>query len=166
VNQGRTFTALKYALGGFIFWAPTVLLHWLRGYRFSGFDVLSLTILLPTTTVLLFVLGRKVSGTIANRLSDVLFLLLGIWLLGPLMMSVGATFSGGGFSKPDSWQFVLIGTTLFPVFTFMMSAYDGTLGALLLTTAVLPFLPMLGSLFDRRRLRENAATTKSIPRAT
>ena len=38
---------------------------------------------------------------------------------------------------------VLLGTCLFPVFTFIMSTYDGTLAALLLTTVLLPFLSKL-----------------------
>ena len=144
MNQRRIFNALKYVLlGGFAFWAPGVLLHWLRGNRFSGSDVIALTILLPSTTVLFFIVDRKISDSIKYRVSAILFALLGIWLLGPLMMAVSATFSGGGFSKPDGWHFVLIGTGFFPVFTFMMSTYDGTLGALLLTTALLPFLAVL-----------------------
>jgi hypothetical protein len=144
VNQKRIFKALKcLLLGGFTFWVPSVLLHWLRGNRFSGSDAIGLTIVLPITTVLLFIVGRKISGRVKNRLSEGLFALLGIWLLGPLMMAVSATFSGGGFSKPDGWHFVLIGTGLFPVFTFMMSTYDGTLGAILLTTVLLPLLSVL-----------------------
>ena len=144
VNQKRILKVLKYVpLGGFVFWAPSVLLHWLRGYRFSGLDVLSLTILLPIITCLLLVMDRKGWQKTENRLPEALFALLGIWLFGPLMMSVTASFSGGGISQPDGWRFVLIGTCLFPVFTFMMSTYDGTLGALLLTTALLPFLPKL-----------------------
>ena len=69
--------------------------------------------------------------------------LLEIWLFGPMMMSVSARFSGGGITQPGGWHLVLMGTCLFPLFTFMMSAYDGTLLALFLTTALLPFLPKL-----------------------
>jgi hypothetical protein len=142
VNQKRI--AFKYVpLGGFIFWAPSVFLHWLRGYRFSRLDVLGLTVLLPITTGLVLVIDWKRWLKIENRLPAALFALLGIWLFGPLMMSVSGTFSGGGISQPDGWHFILIGTCLFPMFTFIMSTYDGTLGALLLTTALLPFLPKL-----------------------
>jgi len=155
--QKRIFEALKYvALGGFSFWAPDVLLHWLRGYQFSGLDVRILTVLLPITTALVVAIVWKRYPKKENRRLGALFALLGIWLFGPLMMSIGWTFSGGGFSKPD-WHFVLIGTSFFPAATFMASTYDGTLGALLLTTALLPFLSILCSLIDRRRLREGAA---------
>jgi hypothetical protein len=158
VTQKRIFEALKYVpLGGFSFWAPDVFLHWLRGYRFSGLDVLVLTVLLPITTALVVAIGWKRWLNTENRRLAALFALVGIWLFGPLMMSVGATFSGGGFSQPDGWHVVFMGTSLFPVFTFMMSTYDGTLGALLLITASLPFLSTFCSLIGRRRLKEGAA---------
>jgi hypothetical protein len=130
--------SMNIFIGGLIFWVPSVLVHWIRGTRFSGFDILGLSILLPTTTCLFFASHwwpwRKPGG----RLSQGLFALLGIWLLGPLMLLISATFSGGGFSKPDGWQTFLLMTRSFPAFTFMMSTYDGTLGALLLTTVLLP----------------------------
>ena len=161
MNQKRIFETLKYMpLAGLSFWAPDVLLHWLRGYWFSGLDAVLLAVLLPITTALVVAIVWKRSLNTENRLPSALSALLGIWLFGPLMMSVGATASGGGFSQPNGWQLVLMGTCLFPVFTFMMSTYDGTLGALLLTTALLPFLLKLCSLIDRR-FREAVAVPNS-----
>ena len=134
--------ARMYAsIGGFSFWAPSLLLHWLRGSRFLGSDALSLTVLLPITTAMVLATVWKRRLRTENRLPAALLALLGIWLFGPLMMSVGWTFGGGGMSV--GWRFVLLGTCLFPVFTFIMSTYDGTSGALLLATALLPFLPKL-----------------------
>jgi hypothetical protein len=120
-------------------------------------DILVLTVLLPITTALVVAIDWKLRLNTENRLPAALFVLLGIWLFGPLMMSVGWTFIGAGFSKPGGWHLVLMGTALFPLLTFMMSAYDGTLGALLLTTALIPLLPAIHSLIDRRRLRDGAA---------
>jgi hypothetical protein len=144
VSQKRIFGGLKYlTLGGFSFWAPSVFLHGLRGSGFSRWDVLALTVLLPVTTGLGLFLDWKRFRNTENRLSAALLALLGIWLFGPLMMSVGATFRGGGLSQPEGWDIVLLGTCLFPVFTLIMSTYDGTLAALLLTTLLLPLLPKL-----------------------
>ena len=56
------------------------------------------------------------------------------------MLTFSASFCGGGLSQPDAWRFFVFGTLLFPVFTFVMSAYDGTLFALLLATLLLPIL--------------------------
>ena len=158
MNQKRIFEALKYVpLGGFSFWAPDVVLHWLRGDRFSRLDVLVLSVLLPIITVLVVTIVWKRCLDAENHLLDALSALLGIWLLGPLMMLVGAGISGGGFSQPDGfWHAVLKGTRFFPASTYMMSAYDGTLGALLLATLLLPFLPALYSFIERRHLRDGA----------
>jgi len=143
VNQTPILGKLKYVLlGGFFFWAPSVLLHWFRGHKFSGLDVLAVTVLLPFTTVLLF--GAVPKTTVfevpENHKQAALSALLGIWLLGPLMMSLGWSSSGGGFSGSGGWLFVTLGTAAFPVFTFIMSTYDGTLAALSITTAALVFL--------------------------
>jgi hypothetical protein len=128
------------ALGGFVFWTPNIVVHWISGYRFSGFEVLGLTILLPATTYLFF---RTVSWPSLNqerRLSQAAFAVLGIWIFGPSMLTFSASFCGGGLTQPDAWRFFAFGTLLFPLFTFVMSAYDGTLFALLLTTVLLPVL--------------------------
>jgi len=61
-------------------------------------------------------------------------MLLGIWVLGPLMMTISASFSGGGFARPDPWGMIASAIPFFIHFTWMMSAYDGTLGALVIVT--------------------------------
>ena len=63
-------------------------------------------------------------------------MLAGIWLLGGLFMTMGASFSGGGLVGPDGARgvvFVLL-LSLFPGYTFIMATYDGSLLALLLVT--------------------------------
>jgi hypothetical protein len=138
---GRTTKALSHALlGGLVFWTPNVAVHWIIGYRFSGFVVIGLTVLLPATTILFFRTFLWPSLKQEGRLSQALFAVLGIWITGPSMLTFSSSFCGGGLSQPDAWRFFVFGTLLFPVFTFVMSAYDGTLFALLLTTLLLPIL--------------------------
>jgi hypothetical protein len=101
---------------------------------------MGLTVLLPVTTILLF---RALSWPPLNRrsrLSQALFAVLGIWIAGPSMLTFSSSFCGGGLTQPDAWRFFVFGTLLFPVFTLVMSAYDGTFFALLLTTVLLPVL--------------------------
>lgn len=142
VNSIRA--GFKYLIWGpLIFWCPSVFLHLVRGNRFSGVDVLALTILLPLITGLTLALRWKIQKMLRDRLTFALLAVLGIWLLGPAMMMVGASYSGGGFSRPDSIHTVLLATAMFPAFTFVMSTYDGTLGALLLTSALLPLVSAL-----------------------
>lgn len=138
---GRTANALTYALlGAFVFWTPNVLVHWLVAYRFSGYVVFGLTILLPVITVLFFRAFLWPSPRQERRLSQALFAVLGIWIAGPSMLTFSSSFCGGGLSQPDAWRFFVFGTLLFPAFTLAMSAFDGTFFALLLTTLLLPVL--------------------------
>jgi hypothetical protein len=138
---GRTAKALTYALlGGLVFWTPNVVVHWIIAYQFSGFVVIFLTVLLPATTILFFRIFLWPSLRQENRLSLALFAVLGIWITGPSMLTFSSSFCGGGLSQPDACRFFVFGTLLFPLFTLVMSAYDGTFFALLLTTLLLPIL--------------------------
>src|SRR5579864_9275584 len=127
-------------LGAIVFWTPNILVHWVVAYRFSGYVVMGLTVLLPVATILFF---RALSWPPLNRrsrLSQALFAVLGIWIAGPSMLTFSSSFCGGGLTQPDAWHFFVFGTLLFPLFTLVMSAFDGTFFALLLTTVLLPVL--------------------------
>jgi hypothetical protein len=137
----RTTKALTHALlGAFVFWTPNIVVHWIIAYRFSGFVVIGLTALLPAVTILFFRVFLWPSLKQESRLSPALFAVLGIWIAGPSMLTFSASFCGGGLTQPDAWRFFVFGTLLFPLFTFVMSAYDGTVFALFLTTLLLPIL--------------------------
>lgn len=133
--------ALIYALlGALVFWTPNVVVHWIIAYRFSGFVVIGLTVLLPAVTILFFRAFLWPRLKQESRLSPALFAVLGIWIAGPSMLTISASFCGGGLTQPDAWRFFVFGTILFPLFTIVMSAYDGTIFALFLTTLLLPIL--------------------------
>lgn len=137
----RAAKALAYALlGAFVFWTPNVVVHWIIGYHISGLVVIGLTVLLPATTILFFRTFLWPSLKHESRLSPALFAVLGIWISGPSMLTFSASFCGGGLTQPDAWRFFVFGTLLFPLFTFVMSAYDGTVFAVFLTTLLLPIL--------------------------
>ena len=137
----RATKALTHALlGAFVFWTPNIVVHWIIAYRFSGFVVIGLTVLLPAVTILFFRGFLWPSLKQESRLSPALFAVLGIWIAGPSMLTFSASFCGGGLTQPDAWRFFVFGTLLFPLFTFVMSAYDGTVFAVLLTTLLLPIL--------------------------
>lgn len=137
----RAIKALAYALlGGLVFWTPNVVVHWIIAYRFSGFVVIGLTVLLPVTTILFFRTFLWPSLLQESRISQAVFAVLGIWITGPSMLTFSSSFCGGGLTQPDAWRFFVFGTLLFPLFTLVMSAFDGTFFALLLTTVLLPIL--------------------------
>ena len=144
--------SLAYALlGGLVFWTPNIIVHWIIAYRFSGFVVIGLTVLLPVTTILFFRTFLRPSLLQESRLSQSVFAVLGIWITGPSMLTFSSSFCGGGLSQPDAWRFFVFGTLLFPLFTLVMSAFDGTFFALLLTTVLLPILAGSRSREDGRR---------------
>ena len=110
----RATKALAYALlGGLVFWAPNVLVHWIIAYRFSGFVVIGLTILLPVTTILFFRTFLWPSLLQESRISQAVIAVLGIWITGPSMLTFSSSFCGGGLTQPDAWRFFVFVTLLF-----------------------------------------------------
>jgi hypothetical protein len=67
---------------------------------------------------------------------------LGVWLLGPMFMFVGATGSGGGLaSVHELWVVPLFVVYSFtPSFAFIGATYDGSLAALMTASAVMLML--------------------------
>lgn len=141
VISKRMLEVRRYVLlGGLIFWVPDVLLHWLRGMLFSRWDVLPLTVLLPVIACTVLMLFWKRSQQRDDRSPEAFAAVAGIWILGPAMMSLGWISSSAHFA---GFRFVFVCTAVFPICTPMMSTYDGTLLALLITTALLPLLSLL-----------------------
>jgi hypothetical protein len=74
-------------------------------------------------------------------------MLVGVYVLGPLMMSIGWTYLGGsGLKVHDLGNLAL--ASLIPLITLYMAGPDGTLFAVLLATGAL-ILIHFG--FERRR---------------
>lgn len=137
----RSFNAIADALlAALVFWLPNVVVHWLRGYRFTQLDATLLTFLLPAETILFFRAIWWPFRKQDRRSSQALFAVFGIWIAGPAMLTLSASFSGAGLSQPGAWHFFVFGTLLFPLFSLILSTYDGTLLALLLASVLLPAL--------------------------
>jgi hypothetical protein len=135
----RTSNAILHMLlGGIVFWTPNVAVHWVRGYRFTVYEAMGLALVLPAVTFLFFRVFWSAVGKQDERLSSALFAVLGIWIAGPSMLTFSETFCGGGLSQPGAWHFFVFGTLLFPLFTLILSTYDGALFAVLLATVLLP----------------------------
>ncbi len=143
-------TPLAYlVIGGLAFWTPDVLTALIR--RAALVDVigaLAMTALLPAALVGSYFLVKRSATAVEPAPSIALFLATGVWLLGPLSMTLANTFLGAGFSTGNSvgnvgWVLLL---TVFPPGTFMMSTYDGSLGALILMSI---FMLTLHFLYER-----------------
>jgi hypothetical protein len=109
---------------------------WLVDVVLNAFHINSLLLftLVPTLGFLTFyVIARKI-GRKKQHPSIAVFGVLGVWLLGSTATMVGASFSGGGFKTGLLETFIVILLGLLPPYTMIMSAYDGSLLALLLIT--------------------------------
>ena len=129
--------ALTAPIGSVVFWLPSTILHVLRGSDFSFLHWKLLAcvqaVLTVTTVVAIWLSRREVAAL--RRIA--LWTLLGIWALGPLWLSVNATFTGGGFAKAGGWLGVIVALVFFPVTTPLLSVYDGSIFNLLITTLLL-----------------------------
>ena len=112
-------------------------MHASRGYNFRGLDVFILTFLLPLITLISLAILRKLRPEESDHAFIACSVLLGIWVLAALLILVGASFFTGKPLGAEGWKLVAMGTVLFPIFTFEISAYDGTLLAVLLITLIL-----------------------------
>ena len=128
----------SFTLLGIAFWLPDILIHAVMRQRFGGIAVAIVSIVLPAAallTLVWLVRGKSMAGSVFLHSCAGLF---AIWLMGPLMMTCSATFSGGGFASGEGAVTAGLGTLLFPLFTLSMSVYDGSCMALFLATVLLP----------------------------
>jgi hypothetical protein len=130
----RNYT-LYMLIGACAYWLPDIAIQW------SLYDtriwIVLLTFLIPIiVTIIYSLLFRK--ETHAHRpLGLPLFMLLGIWLLGPLAIAIGVQPHGGTFLSSGNMIEFLKMAAYWPASTFMMSTYSGSLGGLLITTIIL-----------------------------
>lgn len=112
--------------GALSFWLPDVALHLWARLSFSTLHVRIITLVMPTTFLITYVIARKFA---AKQGVEWVFaaMLLGVWLTGGLFMALSATVSGGGFAGPDGLRgglsMALLGAL--PPITFMEATYDG-----------------------------------------
>ena len=127
---------LKLALiGGLSFWSPDVAVHLSVGRGFDSPHVRVITFLMPATYLAACLIARRFAGR-RNFKSVGAAMLLGVWLSGGLFMTLSATASQGGFAGPDGVRggLLMIALSVIPLVTYMMAAYDGSLGALIIVT--------------------------------
>jgi hypothetical protein len=86
-----------------------------RGAKFGGsiYDLIAISLLpVVAAVVILEVIDRLRIGGCRRGIIAV-WMLCGIWFVGPFMMAVGASFSGGGFARPDGWRIFTLAIPLF-----------------------------------------------------
>ena len=135
-----------YWLSGLIFWLPCIVMGAVEGRRYPGGGLGFLVIaILPVFLSLFTLKGLSTVGGEASRIGPIaMWMLLGIWMLGPFCISAATSFQDGGFSRPGTATWLLRNFWMFPATTFMMSAYALTLGGLVIITIWLPLVAIRG----------------------
>jgi hypothetical protein len=142
---------LAFAAGAFSFWLPVIFARLVFGELGILLTVTLLTLVLPA--LLCLALDFLAQWWTMPRPKLVLAMITGIWLTGPFFMMLSLTFTRGeGFHAPGAWSFLGLETALFPVSTFMMATYEGSLLAVLLTTLALTVFAFTSWSFGRFRL--------------
>jgi hypothetical protein len=143
---------LIYVILGMTFWFPSILIHGFRGREFGVVpsDVILVTLVPIITAVSTFEILSRAQRGVSSRASIASWMLLGIGFFGPPCIMISASFSGGGLLLPERWLALASAVLLFIPYTFMMSTYDGTLGALVIVTMCFIIVDVIGL---TRRLR-------------
>jgi hypothetical protein len=130
------------ALGAISFWLPDTLWHALRAFKFDSLDVSIITLIMPLSLLGAYIGAAKRIHKTAPKGPVGWPMFLGVWLLGGVFMTVGASFSGGGFASPNGHSDILktLLISLIPFYAFMMSTYDGSLIALLVVSVAAPLI--------------------------
>ena len=91
-----------------------------------------LTIAVPAVASMgYFILRRR---QLERSPSLALFMLLGIWMFGPLGVGLASQAKGGTFLNAGNISDFLMLWAMFPITTIMMSTYSGSLGGVYLAT--------------------------------
>lgn len=126
---------LSVFLGGVSFWTLTTALELLTRRELN---LLVGTFVPAIALVSVYLLLRRRLGMRHAGL----WMLAGVFLLGPLYCMVGSSAFGGGFVIGNKWEnlrFLLIASFV-PPLTLELASYDGTLFGVLLVALLLPIV--------------------------
>jgi len=138
MSSVKSAVAIKLALlGAACFWLPDTIVHAVHRFSFDHKDVIFITVTMPVSLAAAWLISARRFAISARQAA--LPMLVGVWLLGGFFMTVGASFSGGGFAAGANVLSTVgaIALTLVPPYTAIFATYDGSLGALLLVSLVL-----------------------------
>jgi hypothetical protein len=132
--------------GAFSFWLPDVAVHFHAGPNLDSRHILVITILLPATFLFAYSVTRKFAAKRDFKWPGAA-MVLGVWLSGGLFMTLAAIVSGSEFVGASGvWRLVVILLSVIPIVTYLLSASDGSLFALLaLTVGALLFCGLRAS---------------------
>jgi hypothetical protein len=127
--------ALYAGVGAVAYWVPDMLVQWIQPPHVVWIGLLTFAV--PAIVLITwYALSKRVPHS-NFRVGLPLFMLLGIWLVSPLAIALGMVPAGGKFLEPDQLGTFLMLWAAFPMSTFIMSTYSGSLGGVGLVTLAL-----------------------------
>lgn len=123
--------AIKFTLEGKLFW-------------------IALVFFVPLSVVIAyFSVKQKVEQKYAVSLP--LFMIVGIWVFGPLGIAIGAIPTGGTFLTAGNIKGFLTLWAGFPISTWLMAPYSGSVGAIFLSPVILLILTLINARKQRTK---------------
>ena len=157
--KGNTKLYWKFTLfGGAAFWLPDIFVHWLP--LPSGAQAVVLLLFIPIVFFVSSAFYLRRPACQKHSIGFPAFTLAGIWFFGPPAMWLGmlSERSSGDHGEIMEQLFFLLMTWLaFPITTFIMSAYSGSMGALLFVTPILCIIILIACI-NRFRKRNRPQT--------
>ena len=153
MNRGQfSRLALAFSAGALTFWSPVIIARLAFGEALAVLlTIVPLTLLLPVLVCL--ALDSLAQWCAAPRPQLALAMITGIWATGPFFITLALTLTPGeGFHQAGAWSSVGLGSALFPVYTFMMATYEGSLFAVIFTTVGLIVFAFRNWSFGRSKL--------------
>src|SRR5919106_3368298 len=129
-------TAKRYVLalliGAVAYWIPEITIQWVHPPEKVW--MASLTFVVPLVVVVVWYPLSTAESFHRYPVGFPLSMSFGIWLFGPLAMTIGGSLMGGKFVSPEQLQSFFIVWAAFPLTTFMLATYRGSLGGLIFAT--------------------------------
>jgi hypothetical protein len=122
-------------IGACAYWLPDIAIQW--SLYETKIRIILLTFLIPILVTITYAFLFLNEAHARHPLGLPLFMLLGIWLLGPLAIAIGVQPHGGTFLSSGNIKEFLKMAAYWPASTFMMSTYSGSLGGLIITTVIM-----------------------------
>ena len=135
---------LLWAIGGAVsFWFPIILV-----FAFQRADTNML--IANLTSILGFALCCAIRRWVYPQGRQSIWMLGGLYCLGPIFLSTATTFANGGFAQIHGWADIgwLLLACVFPPLQFLLAAASGLWPSLLIVTAILLYM----SAMERKRV--------------
>ena len=134
-----------FGLGALAFWLPEIVLY---GWTRHELNRRLVTLLLPSTFLLVYLLVSILRPKRIPKPSAAIFMVVGVVFLGTLAMTIGATLLGAGLREdPVSTLLAVLLGTFIPIYAFIAGTYDGSLYALIFVSILMPLVHLV---FERQ----------------